>query len=404
MCEVKKGLMFCTCSNNEKANDQEYTWELIRQERSNSIIMGSIRFDEKLVNEFNESLSTENLLELLNSRDCFDFNYVPKSSDVIRVFSSKNRNEFLAIKFENNHWEGTSVWFPGFQEKTIKSGTLDLIGEKTKNENSISAIIGLDKVIQEKVRIDFAKIFESKYEIECMNLFDSCEFSLGFLGNYPNRFPELKISDEDCEDEFNFGFYCQLKNKSHSEKIEYERFKIISAKFRIKDIILVKDWGKVRNKFKEEVPLFFSNVYERKLLLSHLNVDTETNKLGVLSGHYFNINGQKYYECLVLTDGFRKFDGILTHISIQELNIVPGCLISLSIRNLKIVVEDISTKFRVIFEELSRLEINQDNQVSTRFDDEDYNSNIYLDFDEPLMCEACIDAGCCLGISSSCPF
>ncbi len=66
--------------------------------------------------KINNELSLENILQTLNSDNCFDFNYTPKEKDYIKIeekykfieLEGHKRPiimEYISFKFENGRWE-----------------------------------------------------------------------------------------------------------------------------------------------------------------------------------------------------------------------------------------------------------------------------------------------------------
>lgn len=117
MCDFNKGFILCQCNNskvivhnkkskrnrNKKKNQQiEYTWTLFKflgmsKERE----MGRYLFP---VSNIGNGLTSDFVLNELNNRNCFDFEYIPNQGDnlIIGKADSFNRIEFI---FRNGKWE-----------------------------------------------------------------------------------------------------------------------------------------------------------------------------------------------------------------------------------------------------------------------------------------------------------
>lgn len=119
MCKVGKKITFCSCKNEPKetvhhkkskrwkaknpAPPTHYVWTLVQfaghyEEiyMEGEIATPSSQLDECLTNEF--------VLEEINSRNCFDFAYIPKEGDSLGIRRS-DRWTFLSYIFAEGTWE-----------------------------------------------------------------------------------------------------------------------------------------------------------------------------------------------------------------------------------------------------------------------------------------------------------
>lgn len=145
MCEKGLKIHFCTCSNKQEINidfadevvklyrikqsdslmailnddgsylETYFKWTLssFKKETQKYSVIGRMIYPEK---QINKELTIDNILEALNSKNPFDFNYVPKEKDFIKIeekykFIELEENkrpsiwEYISFKFENGKWE-----------------------------------------------------------------------------------------------------------------------------------------------------------------------------------------------------------------------------------------------------------------------------------------------------------
>ncbi|SFD49100.1 hypothetical protein [Flavobacterium phragmitis] len=130
MCENVKEIKLCTCIINDndtvishkrftkykskKRND--YIWVLERYVGyANTTMDGMIIFP---LDTLNESLSTKKMLEELNSRNCFDFEYNPSEGDNLEIFAPGSYDRKLSFIYRNEEW--TADHYNGFLHETEK--------------------------------------------------------------------------------------------------------------------------------------------------------------------------------------------------------------------------------------------------------------------------------------------
>ncbi len=116
MCDFNKGFILCKSNdpkvivhnkksrlNKDKKNKQiEYTWTLYKfLGMSKEKELGRYMFP---VNDVGNGLTSDFVLKELNSRNCFDFEYIPNQGDnlIISKADSYNRIEFI---FRDGKWE-----------------------------------------------------------------------------------------------------------------------------------------------------------------------------------------------------------------------------------------------------------------------------------------------------------
>ena len=85
MCDIKDGFKLCTCKGKEQKDLGDLSW--ILEKRNNSIIpkcdiVGSVIMPTYSTEE-KDTITL--ILQNLNQRNCFDFRYRPKESDVITL-------------------------------------------------------------------------------------------------------------------------------------------------------------------------------------------------------------------------------------------------------------------------------------------------------------------------------
>jgi len=108
MCELDSNLKLCTCS--EKIDTNQPHWRLYRK----TIIQPTQDFHVvgMIINPIDSSLSAFDLLEQLNLRNCFDFDYQPLDDDKLVVKLTSEKLEFV-YDGENMCWVTDT---PHFQE------------------------------------------------------------------------------------------------------------------------------------------------------------------------------------------------------------------------------------------------------------------------------------------------
>lgn len=136
MCEIGKHIKLCTCLPNgdinavvhhkksqNRKNRDKHTWTLSRYLGNSEYQMdGMITMpDDMLVGNLNSDF----LLQELNSRNCFDFEYSPNEGDNLQVYNPvKYASKFLSFILRDGFW--VKDYYNGFKDKTekINYGTL----------------------------------------------------------------------------------------------------------------------------------------------------------------------------------------------------------------------------------------------------------------------------------------
>ena len=100
MCEVFQEYKLCTCS--DKIDKKKPYWVLNKgvpkkDERETSIL-GTLIYSEDLILK---EITEERLLQDLNSKNIFDFDYRPSENDILKLFDGKFNYHF---NHSNNEW------------------------------------------------------------------------------------------------------------------------------------------------------------------------------------------------------------------------------------------------------------------------------------------------------------
>ena len=90
MCEVFQEYKLCTCS--DKIDKKKPYWVLNKglpkkDERETSILGTLIYSEDEILKEITE----ERLLQDLNSKNIFDFDYKPSENDILKLYDGRNR-------------------------------------------------------------------------------------------------------------------------------------------------------------------------------------------------------------------------------------------------------------------------------------------------------------------------
>ena len=95
--------------------ESEFIWTLYKFEGTNDITLdGFINFP---VDYINDSLTSDVIILDLNSRNCFDFEYVPNEGDNL-IIKNRNSNKYLSFIYKNELW--TSNFYNGLVDKISK--------------------------------------------------------------------------------------------------------------------------------------------------------------------------------------------------------------------------------------------------------------------------------------------
>ena len=129
MCEVEHGFKFCTCTaaaatTAAPAKLPDYRWSLVRYAGTEDIgIMGSIVGPSA---DLGKGLTRQNVLDVLNNGNGFDFEYSPAEQDCLRIdYSTAREYAYMSFLYENGQWiEGMH---PPFTTKleAISSGKIE---------------------------------------------------------------------------------------------------------------------------------------------------------------------------------------------------------------------------------------------------------------------------------------
>ncbi|MVO08658.1 hypothetical protein GOQ30_05705 [Flavobacterium sp. TP390] len=116
MCEKVNEIKFCTCITNglntiihnkkkeEKKNKNKYTWTLYKYVGLTQYPMdGMLIYPEDVLSE---ALTAEKMVEELNRRNCFDFNYNPNEGDNLQIYNpDKYTRKYLSFIYRGGKWE-----------------------------------------------------------------------------------------------------------------------------------------------------------------------------------------------------------------------------------------------------------------------------------------------------------
>lgn len=128
MCEISNELKFCTClelkdrelinlhkrlekfQNKKLPNSKEpFSWIVYEYigSQNNDGIMGLLDMPS---GKIGFSLTEEFVLDNINNKNCFDFDYQPKEGDNLQINFQRNKYwvEFSSFIYSNNIWESDS--------------------------------------------------------------------------------------------------------------------------------------------------------------------------------------------------------------------------------------------------------------------------------------------------------
>lgn len=127
MCKENKKLIFCSCSDegSDKTTSIEgYAWTLNRFIRSKSYENGEARIRGKILSptkKLSETIHLDVVLEELNSRNCFDFEYVPKEKDCMSIYTTGERYQYFKVLFKDGKWQyGSNPVFDTISESIFE--------------------------------------------------------------------------------------------------------------------------------------------------------------------------------------------------------------------------------------------------------------------------------------------
>lgn len=102
MCDLTKGFKLCTCAG-EILKPEDIDWSLQRKDESLPIlhVKGKASIPEFTNKE--EELK-QNIIELLNKENCFDFDYQVQEGDFLKIRIDKGNNRWAAFRFLKGEW------------------------------------------------------------------------------------------------------------------------------------------------------------------------------------------------------------------------------------------------------------------------------------------------------------
>ena len=106
MCKLEDGFKLCTCLDEKgiEADSDAFIWQLrrVNPRRPERMLIGKCL--PNILTQNDEDLRIK-ILEQLNQRDCFDFDYSPQQDDQLTI-ELKNNN-YLSYRYSNqsNSWE-----------------------------------------------------------------------------------------------------------------------------------------------------------------------------------------------------------------------------------------------------------------------------------------------------------
>lgn len=150
MCDYKNGIKFCSCDNEkikfreprtfikkkgkliEKENPKnadiplEYIWTLFKFEGEKEITeIGRYMMPD---NDLGNGLNAEWIALNLNSKNCFDFDYIPSEGDNLKIRQNVKLGPYLSFIYRKNEWiiDHHSPWsteISKIKEGKIKTST-----------------------------------------------------------------------------------------------------------------------------------------------------------------------------------------------------------------------------------------------------------------------------------------
>lgn len=101
MCDLTNGLRLCSC-NAEQLPNEAIDWILQRKDKS--LTPRNLRGKAAVPKFSEQELSQkEQILNLLNNNNCFDFDYQPQEGDFLRL--RLNSDKWAAFRFQNQVWK-----------------------------------------------------------------------------------------------------------------------------------------------------------------------------------------------------------------------------------------------------------------------------------------------------------
>lgn len=127
MCNFKNGFILCKCDDTDAATSNteekniEYIWTLYRYlGKSSKNVRGKYMMPQS---EIGAGLTGDFVLQALNDRNCFDFDYQPSEGDNLKI-TAENQYKRLEFIFRKGNWvEDHYVPFDTLKEE-IEKGKL----------------------------------------------------------------------------------------------------------------------------------------------------------------------------------------------------------------------------------------------------------------------------------------
>lgn len=126
MCKPTKNLLFCTCNEEDNTSTiiGNYEWSLSRYiGRNKSMLLGKIL---KSSSDLGDSITIERVLNDLNTRNSFDFDYSPEDMDCIRIHNGCEHPDYayFSVVYKNGVWKKGSNGTFGVIKETLGEGKL----------------------------------------------------------------------------------------------------------------------------------------------------------------------------------------------------------------------------------------------------------------------------------------
>jgi len=107
MCLESEKIIFCTCEaeNEDSKFVESFNWSLERFLRSKeSRIKGKILAPSS---DLGSEINLERIIEEMNSRNCFDFDYSPQEKDSFKLNNGLERTDYkyFSLIYINGKWE-----------------------------------------------------------------------------------------------------------------------------------------------------------------------------------------------------------------------------------------------------------------------------------------------------------
>jgi len=105
MCTLEDGFKLCTCD--EKLTASNIGWIL---KRTNATLPLHHRKGRAVLPRYNQQAQVLQalILENLNDKNCFDFDYIPRENDYICIkakASNKTESQWFGYRFQRNCWQ-----------------------------------------------------------------------------------------------------------------------------------------------------------------------------------------------------------------------------------------------------------------------------------------------------------